>query len=500
MPTRIYSSQVTNQLTGESVILSARDQYVLNNKILRQRAVWEKQAQLATADQLNADLAEKRRQLSTLLAFTLGVDDKINWDELVDRREYPDPPLLSTFKAGGFTQVIGFMFKSKGKKYEEEAKRRYEAALNEYELNRTEFLRTQAEYNNSLGEVRQKYETGEVSGVEKYLSMVLNNSKYPDYVSTDYEVNYDTNARTAVVKVVLPRSEQIPREESYKYVQAQSSVIPKLLTDRAFSDLFESIQYQIIIRTIHEIFESDYVSSTDVVVVNGYVSGINKGTGKEEEKCIMTVQASRDEFTAINLAYVDPEHCFKQLKGVTAGALVALSPVRPILTLDKNDRRLIKADELIGEFNAGKNLAIMDWQEFEVLIRDLFNREFSSATCRVEVTQASRDAGVDAIAFDEDPIRGGKIVIQAKRYNNLVPLTAVRDLYGTVQAENALKGILVTTSYYGPDAIKFCRDKPLTLINGEQLLYLFQKHGYDFNIELTKKRSASSRLWRGQRS
>jgi len=35
----------------------------------------------------------------------------------------------------------------------------------------------------------------------------------------------------------------------------------------------------------------------------------------------------------------------------------------------------------------------------------------------VKVTQASRDRGVDAIAFDPDPIRGGKFVIQAKRYN-----------------------------------------------------------------------------------
>lgn len=36
------------------------------------------------------------------------------------------------------------------------------------------------------------------------------------------------------------------------------------------------------------------------------------------------------------------------------------------------------------------------------------------------ITQASRDGGVDAIAFDPDPIRGSKIVIQAKRYTNTV--------------------------------------------------------------------------------
>ena len=35
----------------------------------------------------------------------------------------------------------------------------------------------------------------------------------------------------------------------------------------------------------------------------------------------------------------------------------------------------------------------------------------------VKITQASRDG--DAIAFDPDQIRGGKIVIQAKRYTML---------------------------------------------------------------------------------
>ena len=78
---------------------------------------------------------------------------------------------------------------------------------------------------------------------------------------------------------------------------------------------------------------------------------------------------------------------------------------------------------------------------------------------RVKITQASRDGGVDAIAFDPDPIRGGKIVIQAKRYTNVVSVSAVRDLYGTVVNEGATKGILVTTSGYGHDAYDFAKGK-----------------------------------------
>ena len=92
--------------------------------------------------------------------------------------------------------------------------------------------------------------------------------------------------------------------------------------------------------------------------------------------------------------------------------------------------------------------------------------------------------GVDAVVFDPDPIRGGKYVIQAKRYTNVVGVSAVRDLYGTVLNEGASKGILVTTSNYGFDSYEFAKDKPITLLNGSNLLHMLQKHGYEARIDL----------------
>ena len=96
---------------------------------------------------------------------------------------------------------------------------------------------------------------------------------------------------------------------------------------------------------------------------------------------------------------------------------------------------------------------------------------------------------MDAIVFDPDPLRGGKIVIQAKRYTNTVDVSAVRDLYGAVINEGAVKGILVTTSHFGPDAYSFAKDKPLTLLNGNELLGLLEKHGYKFRINLAEAKA-----------
>jgi restriction system protein len=67
-------------------------------------------------------------------------------------------------------------------------------------------------------------------------------------------------------------------------------------------------------------------------------------------------------------------------------------------------------------------------------------------------------------------------------------LSAVRDLYGTILAEGANKGILVTTSSFGPDARDFAKDKPITLITGAELLHLLADHGYRARIDLKEAR------------
>lgn len=189
----------------------------------------------------------------------------------------------------------------------------------------------------------------------------------------------------------------------------------------------------------------------------------------------------------LDLAHVSPKECIRGLKGVTAGPLIMLAPVKPIMDLKRDDDRFVESKEVLDQIRAEDNLAAMDWEDFEHLVRELFEMEFAKTGGEVRVTQASRDRGVDAIAFDPDAIRGGKFVIQAKRYNMVVPVSAVRDLYGTMIAEGAAKGILVTTSHFGRDSREFAKDKPIALIDGENLVHMFQKHGRDVHIAMLPK-------------
>lgn len=244
--------------------------------------------------------------------------------------------------------------------------------------------------------------------------------------------------------------------------------------------------FKIVLRTIHELFQADKVNGIELIGFNGWVNAINKATGKKVNNCIVSIQVSKDEFSSIDLTKVDPKICFKNLKGVSSSKLSSLTAIKPILQINRNDKRFVSSYDVTDSMDESSNLAAMEWEDFEHLIREIFQKEFSYNGGEVKVTQASRDGGVDAIAFDPDPIRGGKIIIQAKRYTNTVGVAAVRDLYGTVINEGATKGILVTTTDYGHDAYEFVKNKPLTLMNGSNLLYLLEKHGHKARIDIAE--------------
>jgi restriction system protein len=505
MSSTYYYKVITNPYSGQAVRITAADRFSLANKIERQEQRWERERVRELKAEKKQQALDKTieaendlRALNNILQTTIEVDDKIDWNSLLQKDPFPTPePQEENYHQGSLSKSLSFIGAFKKRADEQYAKERadFEKAHSDYTQRLDEWNSAQKEHNSSLARKKISYESGVSEGVEGYLDLVMDRSAatYPDVININSELMYDEKTKTLLVEVDLPDEETIPKVEAYRYIAARDTIEPKMIAKKQYVALYDNVLYQIMLRFIHEIFESDYKGHVSAVVLNGNSKIRNKGTGGVDNKTIATIQVLRDEFLAVNLANIEPSACFRHFKGVTAGSLVELAPIKPIMKIDKSDNRIIKAANILEEFDPTQNLATMEWEKFEVLIRDLIQKEFGDNGSTVEVTRASRDAGVDAIAFDEDPIRGGKFVIQAKRYNNLVPVSAVRDLYGTVVNEGAVKGILVTTSYYGPDAISFAKDKPLTLINGEQLLYLLQKHGHDFKIELTKKRAASSK-------
>jgi restriction system protein len=368
----------------------------------------------------------------------------------------------------------------------------HKRAVGQWEAERAAFLSKQKEQHEAMDAFRARYEGKEPAAIAKYCEMVLASSEYPDCVPKEFDLDFNHDTGVLVVNYKLPAPSDIPTLSEVKYVQSSGSFSEKHLSEANVAKLYDDLVYQVALRTSNELLEADQSTALTSVVFNGFVTAIDKGTGNEATACIISMQASREALRAINLAKVDPKACFRQLKGVGSSKLHSVTPIAPIINLRRDDKRFIPSYGVAESLNEGFNLAAMDWEDFEHLIREIFEKEFTASGGEVRVTQASRDGGVDAVAFDPDPIRGGKIVIQAKRYSHTVGVSAVRDLYGTLMNEGATKGVLVTTSDYGPDAYEFASGKPITLLNGANLLHLLEKHGTKAHINLVEARLAGS--------
>lgn len=359
----------------------------------------------------------------------------------------------------------------------------YESALNAEESRRARIL-------TKVDGLRMAWTNGATDTVAHIVRLGLESAiAYPIGVpGPQIDTCYLPESKMVIVDYELPAQIKLPTLEQVNYIKARNATSVKHLSEAAGRKRYESMCYQIVLKLIECVFAEDQGQNIDSVTVNGWVEAINASTGHPERSCIASLQTQRKNFQSIDLSNVDPKACFKSLKGVSAVSLSALVAVRPILDLNRTDSRFVVERSIVGEIGDRMNLAAMDWEDFEHLVREIFAQEFSGQGAEVRVTQASRDGGVDAVVLDPDPIKGGKIIIQAKRYTGAVSVSAVRDLYGTVMSEGANRGILVTTASYGPDAYKFALGKPLTLLDGSQLLFLLEKHGHKAMIDIPAAR------------
>jgi restriction endonuclease Mrr len=111
------------------------------------------------------------------------------------------------------------------------------------------------------------------------------------------------------------------------------------------------------------------------------------------------------------------------------------------------DRALIERLQQYPE-----DLRIIDRRRFEQLIAELF----AGFGYEVELTQRTRDGGKDIIAVKKREV-DLKFLIECKRPDpgNPVGVSTVRELYGVKVDDGASKAILVTTTYFSPDAKLF---------------------------------------------
>jgi len=339
-----------------------------------------------------------------------------------------------------------------------------------------------ASQHKDVGELENRFVAGEPDAVTEYYAAVLSAVNLPyDPPDGDSRLAFSPQSRQLVIELELPTFDVIPEDREYRYIKTRDDIKPMALPATERRRLYASLIAQVALAALRAAFRADTHEVVDTIVLNGHVHTIDKRTGQHIHPCLLTVRTTRERFEQLNLALVDPTECLKGLTASVSKSPAEMLPVRPVIDFDMVDPRFVSEENVLGNLDTRPNLMDLTPSEFESLITNLFEK----MGLETRLTQASRDGGVDCVAYDSRPIFGGKVVIQAKRYKNTVGVSAVRDLFGTMQNEGATKGILVATSGYGKASHEFANGKPLELIDGGNLLFLLQEHaGLEAKIEV----------------
>ena len=347
-----------------------------------------------------------------------------------------------------------------------------DAAFQAFEANEASRRAEVDSHNAAVNEMQRGLSFTEHAAVVGYYKLVIERSLAgePDAVSA--EIGYSPDSKHLVVDLELPEFSAVPEESSFRYVKSADRIDPVERPIAKRKTLYAALLSQVTLKCVDTIFRGGPTGVVECLTVNGMLDAIDPSTGQEVRVCLLSVRVTADVFQSLNLAQVQPEHCLRSLKASVSRAPAELLPVKPLVELDMVDPRFVDTMDVMSGLDHRPNLMELTPTEFEGLITNLF----AAMGLDTRQTRPSRDGGVDCVAFDPRPVFGGKVVIQAKRYKNTVGVSAVRDLFGTVQNEGASKGILVTTSGYGKAAFEFARGKPLELLDGGNLLHLLAEH------------------------
>ncbi len=109
-------------------------------------------------------------------------------------------------------------------------------------------------------------------------------------------------------------------------------------------------------------------------------------------------------------------------------------------------------------------------REFEELVCEIFQKRGYDVT----LTKKTKDGGKDLIVLNNCFLGGFLVYVECKKYSPQRPVSVklVRELYGTVSADKATAGILISTSYFSREAVSFQQRVPnqMKLIDYKELI------------------------------
>lgn len=324
-------------------------------------------AQQAEVDRMNSEIDAVFDDLEKLLDATIDVDDHINLETLrrpfdttpfdmpeleiplvaPKRPKYPpEPTYVEPAKPKSFfgkkrklEEARAIARQTHEKQKAEWAsgvsalEEKYAIELAAYEQAEAKRLDTLAaekdrfrqeldDYNQSIDQFITNLSYGDAEAVQEYISLVVENSTYPDHFEVTHEFSFAPETAELRMSVTVPTPESFPAIKGYKYVKTSDEIREVPLSQVEIRKRYASVLHQVAIRSLHEVFEADRRGLIRTISLEVGTKAQHPATGRLDFLPFIGVSAERDSFMEFDLSGLVPLATLKHL-----GAAISKDPV-----------------------------------------------------------------------------------------------------------------------------------------------------------------------------
>lgn len=125
------------------------------------------------------------------------------------------------------------------------------------------------------------------------------------------------------------------------------------------------------------------------------------------------------------------------------------------------------------------------------VFEELLMEHFKKLGYKAKMTAKTADYGADLILEKADE----KIVVQAKRWRQNIGVSAIQQVVGAINYYQANKGMVISNSYFTPNAERLARSNNIELWNREKLVdFLSKARGKQLSEEVIQRSQGEEQI------
>lgn len=176
--------------------------------------------------------------------------------------------------------------------------------------------------------------------VERYFKMAISFLSMPIEYENKFELDYVSDQRVLVIEYFLPTIDDIPKAKEMIYDKNEDKYVTIAFPDSHVKQSYNTVAYQIVLAIINYVFKADSeYGLCESIVFNGQIEKIDVTSGRKIQPYILSIKVLKEEFTRLDLSYIDAQSWFFASYGLATKDLSKEVGINPIIKINSGNSK-----------------------------------------------------------------------------------------------------------------------------------------------------------------